>query len=59
MNEKVITFLSSLGRGMSNDLALVKDYFAARSSLEYAFRYYVNNEKHKNPLAAHGYRRAK
>ncbi len=59
MNEKVITFLSSLGRGLSNDLALVKDYFAARPSLEYTFRYYVNNEKHKNPLAAHGYRRAK
>ena len=28
MNETEITFLSSRGRGLSNDLALLKDYLA-------------------------------
>lgn len=59
MNKKEITFLSSYGRGLSNDLALVKDYIVAQSSDEFMFRYYLNNEKHQNPLVAHGYRRAK
>lgn len=59
MNKTEITFLSSYGRGLSNDLALVKDYIVAQSSDEFMFRYYLNNEKHNNPLVAHGYRRAK
>ncbi len=59
MNKTEISFLSSRGRGLSNDLALVKDYLVAQESDEIMFRYYLNNEMHKNPLAAHGYRRAK
>ena len=59
MNETEITFLSSRGRGLSNDLALVKEYLAKQSGKDVKFRYYLNNERHKNPLAAHGYRRAK
>ena len=59
MNETEITFLSSRGRGLSNDLALLKDYLAKQSGEDVKLRYYLNNERHKNPLAAHGYRRAK
>lgn len=59
MNKTEITFLSSFGRGLSNDLALVKDYIVTQLSDKVMLRYYLNNEKHKNPLVAHGYRRAK
>lgn len=59
MNKTEITFLSSRGRGLSNDLALVKEYLAKCQKEDVMFRYYLNNERHKNPLAAHGYRRAK
>ena len=59
MNKKEITFLSSRGRGLSNDLALVKNFFTNQTSEEIMLRYYLNNELHKNPLAGHGYRRAK
>lgn len=59
MNKTEITFLSSFGRGLNNDLALVKDYIVTQTSDEVMLRYYLNNEKHKNPLVAHGYRRAK
>lgn len=59
MNETEITFLSSRGRGLSNDLALLKDYLAKQSGEDVKLRYYLNNERHKNSLAAHGYRRAK
>lgn len=59
MNKTELTFLSSRGRGLSNDLALVKDYLVEQSTDEMMFRYYLNNENHKNPLVAHGYRRAK
>lgn len=59
MNKKEITFFSSRGRGMSNDLALLKNFLMDRNSEEIMFRYYLNNELHKNPLAGHGYRRAK
>lgn len=59
MTKKEITFLSSRGRGLSNDLALVKNFFTNQTSEEIMLRYYLNNELHKNPLAGHGYRRAK
>ncbi len=54
MNETEITFLSSRGRGLKNDLALLKDYLAKQSGEDVKLRYYLNNERHKNPLAAHG-----
>lgn len=59
MNKKEITFLSSRGRGLSNDLSLVKNHLITLGKENLSLRYYLNNELHKNPLAAHGYRRAK
>ena len=47
MNKTELTFLSSRGRGLSNDLALVKDYLVEQSTDEMMFRYYLNNENHK------------
>ena len=40
MNETEVTFLSSRGRGLSNDLALLKDYLAKQSGEDVKFRYY-------------------
>ena len=54
MNKTELTFLSSRGRGLSNDLALVKDYLVEQSTDEMIYRYYLNNKNHKNPLVAHG-----
>lgn len=59
MNKKEITFLSSRGRSLCQELSLVKTFLAERYRDEVQFRYYLNNELHQNPLAAHGYRRAK
>ncbi len=59
MNRKEITFLSSRGRSFCTDLALVKSYLSEEYPDKVSFRYYLNNELHRNPLAAHGYRRAK
>ena len=38
MNETEITFLSSRGRGLSNDLALLKDYLVKQSGEDVKFR---------------------
>lgn len=59
MNKKEITFLSSRGRALCQDLSLVKAELSVNNREEVWFRYYLNNELHRNPLAAHGYRRAK
>ncbi len=59
MSKKEITFLSSRGRGLSNDLSLVKNHLMGQNAGDIMFRYYLNNELHSNPLAGHGYRRAK
>ena len=42
MNETEITFLSSRGRGLSNDLALLKDYLAKQSGEDVKLRYYLS-----------------
>ena len=55
MEKRVISFLSSQGRGFSVDLALTKNYLQSFFSQDEVFyRYYVNNEKSKNPLANEG-----
>lgn len=59
MNRKEITFLSSRGRGLCQDLSLMKTFLSKQCGEACMFRYYLNNELHPNPLAAHGYRRAK
>lgn len=55
MDNKTITFISSRGRGITPDLALVKDYFAKNYKNEYTFRYYVKNENTKKPFAKKGF----
>ena len=60
MEKRVISFLSSQGRGFSVDLALTKNYLQSFFSQDEVFyRYYVNNEKSKNPLANEGFIRAR
>lgn len=59
MNKKEITFVSTRGRGLGIDLALLKAYLSENHAQQLSFRFYLNNETNKNPLAAHGYRRAK
>lgn len=59
MSKKEITFLSSRGRSLSTDLSLVKNYLSQLPGEDLWFRYYLNNEMHKNPVAGYGYRRAK
>lgn len=59
MSEKELTFLSTRGRGLGIDLALLKLYLSENHTQQLSYRFYLNNEMNKNPLAAHGYRRAK
>lgn len=59
MNKKELTFLSTRGRGLGIDLALMKSYLSENRAQQLSYRFYLNNEMSKNPLAAHGYRRAK
>lgn len=59
MSKKEITFLSSRGRSLSTDLSLVKSYLAQLPGEDLWFRYYLNNELHRNPVAGYGFRRAK
>ena len=59
MNEKEVTFLSTRGRGLGIDQALVKSYLSEYRAQQLSFRFYLNNEMIKNPVAAYGYRRAK
>lgn len=59
MSKKELTFLSTRGRGLGIDLALLKSKLSEKYAGQLAFRFYLNNEMHKNPLAAHGFRRAK
>lgn len=60
MEKRVISFLSSQGRGFSVDLALTKNYLQSFFLQDEVFyRYYVNNEKSKNPLANEGFIRAR
>lgn len=59
MSKKNLTFLSTRGRGLGIDLALLKSYLSKQHTGAFEYRFYLNNEMNKNPLAAHGYRRAK
>ena len=59
MNEKEVTFLSTRGRGLGIDQALLKSYLSEYRAQQLSFRFYLNNEMIKNPVAAYGYRRAK
>lgn len=59
MSSKQFTFLSTRGRGLGVDMALLKNYLSQAHGDNINFRFYLKNEMHKNPMVAHGYRRAK
>jgi len=48
MNEKEVTFLSTRGRGLGIDQALLKSYLSEYRAQQLSFRFYLNNEMIKN-----------
>ena len=59
MSGETITFLSTRGRGLGIDLALIKSYLSKNPERYPEFRFYLNDETSSNPMAAYGFHRAK
>ena len=48
MYKKQLTFLSTRGRGLGVDLALLKTYLSETQASQLDFRFYLKNEMHRN-----------
>ena len=60
MSEKSITFLSNRGAGMNSDLKLVERKLVdIMGDDDFSCRFFLKNERRKNPMAKQGILRAK